>query len=146
MTRSAKRNLAGFFAGVIFGVGLAVSQLVNPLKVQAFLDIAGDWDPSLLLTMGSAVLVTIIFFRRVLRNAKPLWDKRFYLPLKTRADKKLIFGSALFGTGWGLVGFCPGPAIAALTLLSSWEAPIFVLSMLTGILVYDLISARGPKQ
>ena len=78
MTRSAKRNLAGFFAGVIFGVGLAVSQLVNPLKVQAFLDIAGDWDPSLLLTMGSAVLVTIIFFRRVLRNAKPLWHLEVY--------------------------------------------------------------------
>ena len=142
MELPAKRNLAGLVAGVIFGVGLAVSQMVNPMKVQAFLDIAGDWDPSLLFTMGSAVLVTMIFFQRVMRKAKPLWDRKFYLPLKARADKKLIFGSALFGTGWGLVGFCPGPAIAALAV-SGWEAPIFVLSMLAGLLAYDLIFARG---
>jgi hypothetical protein len=145
MELAVKRNLAGLVAGVIFGIGLAVSQMVNPMKVKAFLDIAGDWDPSLLLTMGSAVLVTMFFFRRVLRKAKPLWDRGFFLPLKTRADKQLVFGSALFGTGWGLVGFCPGPAIAAMTF-SSWEAPAFVFSMLAGILVYDLIFARWPAQ
>ncbi len=145
MELAAKRNLAGLVAGVLFGIGLAVSQMVNPAKVQAFLDIAGDWDPSLLLTMGSAILVTLFFFRRVLRKAKPLWDRRFFLPLKTRADKRLVLGSALFGTGWGLVGFCPGPAIAAMTFFS-WEAPAFVISMLAGILVYDLIFVRKPAQ
>ncbi|MCH9025842.1 MAG: YeeE/YedE family protein [Proteobacteria bacterium] len=142
MTLPAKRKLAGLVAGAIFGAGLAVSQMVNPVKVQAFLDIAGDWDPSLLLTMGSAVLVTMFFYRRVLRKAQPLWDIKFYLPLKTRADQKLILGSAMFGTGWGLVGFCPGPAIAALTFFS-WEAPAFVLSMLVGMLGYDLIFSRA---
>ena len=124
--------LAGLF-GLIFGTGIAVSGMINPAKVLNFFDIAGNWDPSLLLVMGSALTVTAIGFRFVLRREKPVLDQQFHLPTKRRLDVPLIGGSAVFGVGWGLAGFCPGGAIPALGLgdVSAWA---FVAAMIAGIL------------
>lgn len=125
-------------AGVIFGIGLIVSQMVNPAKVLNFLDIAGDWDPTLALVMGGALLVTIPSFHLILKRAHPLLDKRFYLPTKTDIDARLLGGSAIFGIGWGMAGLCPGPA---LTALATGLLPVigFVVAMAAGAYVFKLI-------
>jgi uncharacterized protein len=114
MHTSGKRLLAALAAGVLFGVGLVVSQMTSPAKVLAFLDVAGAWDPSLALVMGAALLVTVPAFRVILGRDRPLFDESFHLPLKQSLDGRLLTGAALFGIGWGLAGFCPGPALAAL--------------------------------
>lgn len=100
----------------MFGVGLAIAQMTNPLKVLSFLDVAGDWDPSLAFVMAGAVAMTLLGFRWVLKRPSPLWSASFHLPTLIRVDARLIIGAALFGVGWGLTGYCPGPALA--TLLS----------------------------
>lgn len=129
------RNVAGLSAGILFGFGLAVSEMINPNKVLGFLDLFGDWDPSLAFVMGSAVGVTLIGFRFVLRRDRPLFAEGFSLPTKTELDGPLIAGAALFGVGWGLAGYCPGPAISAL-VLGFWEPFVFVLALLLGSSVY----------
>jgi len=106
--------LAALAAGLLFGLGLAVSQMANPAKVLAFLDLAGKWDPSLALVMAGALAVTIPGYRLVLRRPKPVLAAHFGLPTAKSIDWRLIAGAAIFGAGWGLVGFCPGPAIASL--------------------------------
>lgn len=125
------RNLAGLVAGIIFGFGLATSDMLNPVKVQNFLDIAGTWDPSLAFVMGGAVLVTLIGFRIILRRPKPRYDSRFYLPTRQDRSVDLLGGSALFGIGWGLTGYCPGPAIAVVFIMPG-ESLVFVGSMVLG--------------
>jgi len=126
------RVLASFTSGILFGLGLAVSGLINPAKVLAFLDIAGNWDPSLAFTMAAAVLVTFIGYRLVLRRQRPLLGGMFHLPTATDIDGRLIGGAALFGIGWGLVGFCPGPALAALSTGSA-HVLLFVIAMFAGM-------------
>ena len=128
------RNLAALGAGAIFGLGLAVSEMVNPLKVKAFLDVAGDWDPSLTLVMGGAVIVSFIAFRLTLRRPKPILATRFELPTRRNIDRRLVGGAAVFGVGWGLVGLCPGPALSAL-IYGDVESAIFVVAMLIGLAV-----------
>ena len=128
------RNLAALGAGAIFGLGLAVSEMVNPLKVKAFLDVAGDWDPSLTLVMGGAVMVSFIAFRLTLRRPKPILATRFELPTRRNIDRRLLGGAAVFGVGWGLVGLCPGPALSAL-IYGDVESAIFVVAMLIGLAV-----------
>jgi uncharacterized membrane protein YedE/YeeE len=108
------RNLAALASGTVFGLGLSLAQMTNPDKVLNFLDISGHWDPSLLLVLGGAVVLSALGFRLVFRRGAPLWDSRFHLPLAKAIDRPLIFGSALFGIGWGLSGYCPGPAIASM--------------------------------
>lgn len=130
-----QRTLSAFIAGLLFGVGLAVSQMTNPLKVLGFLDVAGDWDASLMLVLGGAVTVTFIAFRFVLRRTEPIFDSQFHLPKLSTVDKKLIGGSALFGVGWGIAGYCPGPGLASLSTLNP-EAIVFVATLLAGMLVY----------
>ena len=130
-----QRTLSAFIAGLLFGVGLAVSQMTNPLEVLGFLDVAGDWDASLMLVLGGAVTVTFIAFRFVLRRTEPIFDSQFHLPKLSTVDKKLIGGSALFGVGWGIAGYCPGPGLASLSTLNS-EAIVFVATLLAGLLVY----------
>lgn len=130
-----QRTLSAFIAGLLFGVGLAVSQMTNPLEVLGFLDVAGDWDASLMLVLGGAVTVTFIAFRFVLRRTEPIFDSQFHLPKLSTVDKKLIGGSALFGVGWGIAGYCPGPGLASLSTLNS-EAIVFVATLLAGMLVY----------
>ena len=128
------RNLAALGAGAIFGLGLAVSEMVTPLKVKAFLDVAGDWDPSLTLVMGGAVMVSFIAFRLTLRRPKPILATRFELPTRRNIDRRLLGGAAVFGVGWGLVGLCPGPALSAL-IYGDVESAIFVVAMLIGLAV-----------
>jgi uncharacterized membrane protein YedE/YeeE len=114
MSPTTLRNLAALGSGVVFGLGLSLAQMTNPDKVLNFLDISGAWDPSLLLVLGGAVVLSALGFRLVFRRVAPLWDKLFHLPLTQAIDTPLIVGSALFGIGWGLSGYCPGPAIASI--------------------------------
>lgn len=126
--------LAALAAGLLFGLGLAISQMANPAKVLAFLDLAGRWDPSLALVMAGALAVTIPGYRLVLRRPKPVLAAHFGLPTAKSIDGRLIAGAAIFGAGWGLVGFCPGPAIASLAWTvgdNLW----FIAAMAAGMLV-----------
>lgn len=127
------RVLAGALCGVLFGVGLALAQMIDPNKVLAFLDLAGAWDPSLILVMGGGAGVTAALFPLVLRRSRPRLDDRFHLPAKRQVDVQLVVGAALFGVGWGLAGYCPGPALVALTLGTA-EPWWFVAAMIAGSL------------
>ena len=108
------RTLVALFAGALFGLGLSVSGMMNPAKVIGFLDFAGGWDPTLAFVMGGALLVTVPAFRLILNRPRPILADGFALPSKSTLDGRLLGGAALFGVGWGLSGFCPGPAVAAL--------------------------------
>src|SRR5262245_30467308 len=111
--RLTMRNVVNLLAGLIFGLGLLISGMANPAKVQNFLDLVGSFDPSLLLVMLGAVAVTFIGYRFVLRRPEPVLAAHFYVPSKKDIDVSLVLGAALFGLGWGLSGFCPGPAITS---------------------------------
>ena len=137
----AARLLASLAAGILFGLGLVISQMVNPAKIIGFLDIAGNWDPTLLVVMAGALLVATPAFRLVLKRPQPLFASSFSLPTKTDLEPRLIGGAALFGIGWGLSGFCPGPAVTALVALEP-TVPIFVLAMLAGALLCDRLAMR----
>ncbi len=126
-----KRQIVALLTGILFGIGLSISQMVNPEKVLAFLDIVGNWDPSLALVMGGAVGVTLLTFRRVLRLPKPLFASRFEVPGTDGIDAQLLTGAAIFGVGWGISGYCPGPAIASLTFGSA-EPAIFIVAFIIG--------------
>ncbi|HZT62604.1 MAG TPA: DUF6691 family protein [Burkholderiales bacterium] len=140
MTRVAAKNASALAAGLLFGLGLAISQMVNPRKVLDFLDVAGNWDPSLALVMAGAVGVTMLAFRFVLKRKQPLFDGEFHLSRLTRVDRPLVVGSAIFGLGWGLGGYCPGPGIAALST-GSVEALVFVAGMALGSFLYRRLGA-----
>jgi uncharacterized membrane protein YedE/YeeE len=132
-------------AGLLFGAGLGVSQMVDPAKVLGFLDIAGRWDPSLALVMGGALLVTLPLTLPILKRGQPFFAQAFDLPSKTRIDPRLAGGASLFGIGWGLVGFCPGPAISSIAYLRG-ESGIFLLAMLAGAALFTLMPSPGsPK-
>lgn len=139
----ALRILTALSAGLLFGLGLAVSGLLNPAKVKAFLDITGAWDPSLIFVLGAGVVVAFIGYRIAFAINKPLLDDRLHLPTKTRIDRPLVLGSAIFGVGWGLVGFCPGPAIASLSL-GLLPAVIFAVAMFIGMVTHDrFLAGKG---
>jgi uncharacterized membrane protein YedE/YeeE len=123
--------LVNLIAGLLFGFGLLLSGMANPAKVLNFLDIAGHWDPSLLFVMGGAVLVTAIGYRLAFRRLRPVLDESFRLPAGL-IDGQLIFGAAVFGLGWGLVGLCPGPALVSIVLASP-AIFVFVPAMLIGV-------------
>lgn len=127
-----QRTILAGLIGIVFGTGIAISGMANPAKVLNFFDVAGTWDPSLLLVMASALLVTSIGYRFVLRRPKPVLEARFHLPTNRRIDMPLIAGAAVFGIGWGISGFCPGGAIPALSLgeVTAWA---FVGAMMAGI-------------
>ena len=123
--------LSAFISGMIFGFGLSLAEMVNPARVIGFLDFAGHWDPTLLTVMIGALVVTIPAFPLILRRSKPVLTEEFVLPTKTNIDQPLILGAMIFGIGWGIAGFCPGPALAA--LVSGQPAVIlFVISMIAG--------------
>lgn len=127
------RVLAGLLAGLLFGAGLAISQMINPAKVLAFLDITGAWDPSLAFVMLGAVVVTALGYRFVLRQPKPLLDDSFSVPTRTDVNGRLVIGAAIFGVGWGLGGYCPGPAIASIGF-GAMETVVFVIFMAVGMI------------
>jgi uncharacterized protein len=138
-----RQLIAAGLSGVLFGLGLTISGMIDPAKVLGFLDIAGDWDPSLLLVLGGAVVTATIGFRLVQRRSAPLFAKRFHLPSPAAIDAKLILGATLFGVGWGLVGLCPGPAMAAL-LADGWQVALFAAAMLLGMVGFRWQSRLLP--
>lgn len=118
-------------AGILFGLGMGWSEMVNPARVIGFLDITGAWDPTLAMVMGGALLVTVPLFPRVLKQQKPVCEVDFSLPQSRYLDKKLVLGAVLFGVGWGIAGFCPGPVVAGLVTLSG-DVILFAVAMLAG--------------
>ena len=140
------RVLLGFVCGLIFGVGLVVSGMSNPAKVLNFLDLFGAWDPSLAFVMGGAVLVAFIGYRVVLERPAPVLAETFQLPRRQDIDSKLLTGAAVFGVGWGLGGFCPGPAFTALPLMSTGILaffPAMLIGMWAGRLTPGLKEVRA---
>jgi len=131
------RAVSGFAAGLLFGLGLVISGMVNPAKVLNFLDVAGTWDPSLAFVMAGAIAVTLPGYRLVTRNNRPLFESRFHIPALRDIDARLVGGAAIFGAGWGLGGFCPGPAVTSLALAAEGTL-VFVAFMLAGMWVARL--------
>ncbi|MBT8139528.1 MAG: YeeE/YedE family protein [Gammaproteobacteria bacterium] len=136
-----KGTLSAFIAGAIFGIGLIVSEMVNPVRVIGFLDLAGNWDPTLAFVMGGALLVTAIGYKIVLGQPGPVFSAEFELPKNKIIDRKLIIGAAMFGIGWGLSGFCPGPALVGLGTLKP-DILLFVISMIAGIKLFEWFGER----
>ncbi len=137
------RNIAALACGIVFGAGLGISQMTNPDKVLDFFDIFGAWDPSLAFVMGGAVAVTAVAFRFVLRRPNPLLAESFSLPTKADIDARLLAGAAVYGVGWGLVGFCAGPSIAALAYGDS-RVVIFVAALVAGAWLANLVTRARP--
>ena len=135
------RPVLGFFAGLTFGIGLILSGMANPAKVLNFLDIFGAWDPSLAFVMGGALIVTAIGYRLVWTRRKPVFEERFQVPGNRKIDTRLAIGAVLFGIGWGLVGLCPGPAIAALTI-GGIKAAGFLAAMALGMVLFQLFDRK----
>jgi uncharacterized membrane protein YedE/YeeE len=135
-----KSILLALVVGVVFGVGLLLSGMTQPAKVVNFLDVLGDWDPSLAFVMGGAIAVHFFAYRLVPRLRKPLWGLRWSLPTRRDIDGRLIIGAALFGGGWGLGGYCPGPALTSV-VAGAGSTMIFTGSMLAGMWGYSLWEA-----
>lgn len=134
------RLLYIFFIGALFGMGIVVSGMGNPAKVVNFFDVAGTWDPSLMFVMGGALVVTLPGYRLVFGRARPLFGREFLLPIGRQIDTRLLAGSATFGVGWGIAGFCPG---GALPVLGALDPAVWVF---TGALIAGILTARlGPR-
>ncbi len=139
------RAISALFVGLLFGLGLTISGMIDPSKIIAFLDVAGDWDPSLLVVMASALVVSFFGYRIAFARKKPVLEEKFQLPTKTEIDRPLIIGSALFGIGWGLSGLCPGPAISAASL-GNGDVYVFLLALASGMLLGDGLPKAAAKQ
>ena len=135
------RPLFGFLAGLLFGVGLIVAGMSDPAKILNFLDFAGTWDPSLAFVMGGAALTTFIGYRIVLPRGHPYLLSEFQLPTRSDIDRNLVVGAAIFGIGWGIGGFCPGPAWTAL-VLGAPGTLVFLPMMLAGMVIATLVANR----
>ncbi len=133
---------AALASGILFGLGLGVSRMIDPSKVQGFLDVAGAWDATLLVVMVSALAVYAVGYRLVMRRPKPILGDVFHVPTRRDVDARLVLGSAIFGIGWGLAGFCPGPALTAL-VLGRTEVLLFVVAMLVGAALHDVLIEGG---
>ncbi|HEV2334450.1 MAG TPA: YeeE/YedE family protein [Stellaceae bacterium] len=133
-----KQSFAALVAGLLFGLGLVISHMIDPAKVLGFLDIAGSWDPSLAFVMAGAIPIAAIGFGATRARAAPILATRFQGPSRTRLDRTLVIGAALFGVGWGLVGYCPGPALTSL-VLGRWQSWVFVAAMLVGMAGYGFL-------
>ena len=126
------RLIVLYLIGLVFGIGISISGMANPAKVLNFFDVAGTWDPSLIFVMGGALVTTFIGYRFVLKRPAPVMDAAFHLPTKTDLDARLIGGSALFGVGWGISGFCPGGALPALGT-GNLNVIAFVAALIAGM-------------
>jgi uncharacterized membrane protein YedE/YeeE len=135
------RTLLAFVAGLVFGLGLLLSGMADPGKVLGFLDLAGAWDPSLAFVMAGAIAAGVLAFALARRRERSLLGDALQVPTKTGLDRRLIAGALLFGAGWGLAGFCPGPALVALGMGES-KAIVFVVAMLAGMGIFELVEAR----
>nr|WP_187358832.1 YeeE/YedE family protein [Pseudoduganella aquatica] len=133
--------LMALLVGLLFGIGLIVSGMTNPAKVTGFLDLAGRWDPSLAFVMGGAIGVGLVAFRLAGKRSKSLLDQPMRLPTASMIDRRLVIGSLAFGVGWGLAGYCPGPALASLA--SGGAKPlIFTAAMLAGMAIFELVERK----
>ena len=142
------RILVALVAGLLFGLGLTVSQMINPAKVLGFLDLFGDWDPSLAFVMAGAIPVAAIGYRLAGLSAGPFCASAYAAPSQSKLDAGLVSGAVLFGIGWGLVGYCPGPALASVALGNS-ATLLFVAAMLigmTGFTLFQFLTARQQRQ
>ena len=131
-----KQKLIALLSGLLFGFGLSLSQTIDRDRVLGFLDVSGNWEPTLLFVLGGAVGVTIIAFRFVLRLPRPFFGEKFYLPTRKDIDLPLILGTAIFGIGWGIAGYCPGPGVTAL-VLGVWNPVLFVIASIVGSFCYQ---------
>ena len=136
--------LSAFASGFLFGLGLIVSQMVNPAKVLGFLDIFGEWDPSLALLMAGAVAVSTLGYVIAKRRGVPVLAPRLEIPTRRDLDPRLLAGAAIFGIGWGLVGLCPGPALTALSF-GPWQVFVFVAAMLVGMALFRVLPSDWPQ-
>ena len=135
-----RSDLAALLVGTIFGAGLVLSDMVNPARVQAFLDVAGQWDPTLMFVMSAALIPSALAYLLRRRLTRPVLESRFFVPENAAPDRRVLAGAALFGIGWGIAGFCPGPAIAGL-VLGAWQVWLFVAAMLIGMTAHRLMPA-----
>ena len=135
------QRISEFVVGLIFGLGLMLSGMTDPGKVIGFLDLFGNWDPSLALVMGGAIAVGFFAFALAKKRTTSFLGGALHLPKSTQIDKRLIWGNVMFGAGWGLAGFCPGPALVSMATGQD-KALVFVLSMVFGMIVYELIQRR----
>ena len=135
------QRISEFVVGLIFGLGLMLSGMTDPGKVIGFLDLFGNWDPSLALVMGGAIAVGFFAFALAKKRTTNFLGGALHLPKSTQIDKRLIWGNVMFGAGWGLAGFCPGPALVSMATGQD-KALVFVLSMVLGMIVYELIQRR----
>jgi len=133
-----KKIISAFVAGGVFSLGLVTSQMVNPAKVLGFLDLFGQWDPSLAFVMGGALVVTFFGYRLVLGQPKPIHAEQFHVPTIRTIDARLTIGSILFGIGWGLAGLCPGPAIAAIGI-GGIKPLVFFIALVAGMTMHKFI-------
>ncbi len=138
------KHLFSLLTGLVFGAGIAISGMMDPAKVLNFFDLTGTWDPSLMFVMGGALVVTFIGYRLVWRRTAPFFGQQFQVPNSKLIDAKLIGGSALFGVGWGIAGFCPGAAIPALGT-GRWEVALFLVSVTCGFYLRRLLSPALAK-
>ena len=133
-----RSTVSALVVGVVFGAGLALSDMINPARVLAFLDVVGAWDPTLAFVMGGALIPTAIAFALRPHLSRPLFESAFFIPENRTTDPRLMLGAGLFGIGWGLVGFCPGPAISGL-VFGLWQPWLFVAAMLTGMFIERVV-------
>lgn len=140
-----KQSISAFLVGLIFSAGLLISGLANPAKVLAFLDLAGAWDPSLALVMGGAIALGLVVFTIARTRQVSLFGDPMRLPTKKELDKRLVVGSLFFGVGWGLVGFCPGPALVAVGA-GEIKALVFAIAMFAGMGAFDVIEGMRHRQ
>lgn len=141
MTRNIYQFGAALASGIVFGLGLSLSGMLNPVRVQGFLNVFGNWDPSLAFVLGGAVAVAFIGVQVMKKMRHPAFDDSFHVPTNRKIDGPLVIGSALFGLGWGIGGFCPGPAVASLSI-GIPQTILFVVAMLVGMTVYDRAWSR----
>jgi uncharacterized membrane protein YedE/YeeE len=141
VSNGKKKNALAAICGLLFALGLGLGGMTNPLKVQAFLDVLGKWDPSLMFVMGGGIVVGFWAFRAAKRRAHPFWGGDFGWPRSTNIDVQLLVGAAIFGVGWGLTGYCPGPALVALGAGRS-GAVVVVSSMVLGMLATQASTRR----
>lgn len=134
-------HLVAFIAALIFGIGLGVSGMTLPSRVIGFLDVTGDWDPSLALVMLGAVTVYAVSYRFIMKRSRPVLAEKFQIPTRRDIDWKLLLGSAIFGIGWGLGGFCPGPALVGVVSAKP-AVVVFVISMIAGMYLYGFFDRR----
>ena len=139
-----KKNIVALVSGMVFGLGLSLSQMINPNKVIGFLDVFGDWDPSLAFVMMGALMVAFISFKCILKRTAPILEDDFHISKRTEINKPLLLGSAIFGIGWGMSGYCPGPAVAGMGL-GNMEAMVMVVFIYAGFFSQNWLSSMKGR-